>query len=174
MAIYLVSNGPVQSPAAAMSVLPTGTSIKTMLQVKPGTTTPLWICEWGVSFDGSAAATPGKVELLETDVAATVVAFVANDITKLDAGAIAGGDPTTAIFSVGTSASGYQASAEGSITSIRYLDSPKLIAPTNQYEKQFPLAIWPMIQVSKFARIRITFATTVNMYCYMVLSTAGQ
>lgn len=159
---------------AAFAAVTTGTAIKTMLQVKPGTTTPLWICEWGLSFDGSAAATPIKVELIETDVTATVTATASADITKLDSGAIAGGDPTTAIIAVGTSATGYTATVEGSTTTVRNLDGPKFIAPTNQYEKQFPLAIWPMIQVSKFMRIRVTAGAAVNMYCYVVLSTAGQ
>lgn len=173
MAIYLIPNAAMQTTAAPTAVT-TGTSIKTMLQVKPGATTPLWICEWGLSFDGSAAATPIKVELIETDVAATVTAIAAADITKLDAGAIAGGDPTTAIVAVGTTSTGFTSSSEGSITAVRNLDSPKFIAPTNQYEKQFPLAIWPMIQVSKFARIRVTAGSAVNMYCYMIVSTAAQ
>lgn len=173
MAIYLIANGPMQTTVAFVAVT-TGTALKTMLQVKPGTTCPLWICEWGISYDGSAAATPGSLELIETDVAATVTASAAADITKLDAGAIAGGDPTTAIFAVGTTSTGYTSTSEGSITATRNLDGPKFVAPTNQYEKQFPLAIWPMVQVSKFARIRVKLGAAVNMYCYMVVSTAGQ
>jgi hypothetical protein len=80
-----------------------------MLQVKPSATILAKIVEWGVSFDGSAAATPGKVELIETDVAATVTASVANDITKFDANALSGGDPTTNLIQVGTAATGYTA-----------------------------------------------------------------
>jgi hypothetical protein len=154
---------------AAFAAVTTGTAIKTMLQVKPSATIGAKIVEWGVSFDGSAAATPGKVELIETDVAATVTAFVANDITKLDADALMGGDPTTNLIQVGTTASGYTASAEGTITAVRNLDGPKFIAPTNQYEKQFPLGERGFIQPGKFARIRVTFAAAVNMYCYMIL-----
>jgi hypothetical protein len=73
LALYLIGNGAMQTTAAFVAVT-TGTAIKTMLQVKPGATTVLKIIEWGISFDGSAAATPGKVELIETDVAATVTA----------------------------------------------------------------------------------------------------
>ena len=75
---------------AAQAVVTTGTAIKTLLQVKASATTTFKIKEWGISFDGSAAATPIKCELLETDVAATVTAAVANDITKLDAAALSG------------------------------------------------------------------------------------
>ena len=61
MAKYLIANGPMQTTGAFAPVT-TGTAIKTLLQIKPGATTILKICEWGISFDGSAAATPGKFE----------------------------------------------------------------------------------------------------------------
>lgn len=168
MAKYLIGNGPMQT-TAAFAVVTTGTAIKTLLQVKPGATTILKICEWGISFDGFSAAAPGKVELIETDVAATVTAHATADITKLDAAAIAQGDPVTALIAVGTAASGYTASVEGSITAVRNLDGPQLIAPTNQFIKQFPLGCEPIIQSGKFARIRVTFAAAINAYCYMVV-----
>jgi hypothetical protein len=168
MALYLIPNGAMQTTAGFVKVA-TGTAIKTMLQFKPGATTAFKIVEWGVSYDGSAAATPGEVELIETDVAATVTASVANDITKYDPMALLNGDPTTALISVGVSATGYTASAEGSITAVRNLDGSQLIAPTNQFIKQFPLGREPVVQSGKFGRIRVTFGTTVNMYCYVVV-----
>lgn len=167
MALYLIANGPSPTTAAQVYVT-TGTAIKTMLQVKPGATIAAKIIEWGISFDGSAAATPGKVELLETDVAATVTASAAADIVKYDAAALLGGDPTTALFSVGTTSTGYTATGEGTITATRMLDV-QLIAPTNQYVKQFPLGREPVIQAGKFGRIRVTFGSAVNAYCYMIL-----
>lgn len=170
MALYIIANGPMQTTAAFATVT-TGTSIKTMLQVKPGSTQTMRVVEYGFSFDGSAAATPGKIELIETDVAATVTASVANDITKLDGDAIAAGDPTTAVFSVGTSATGYTATVEGSITSVRNLHAPQLVAPTNGFLYQIPLGDEPVIQAGKFARIRMTFGAAVNAYCYMKLRT---
>lgn len=154
---------------AAFAPVTTGTSIKTLLQIKPGSTNFAKIIEWGISFDGSAAATPGKVELIETDVAATVTAAVAADITKLGAESLSAGDPTTSLISVGTSATGYTATVEGSITSVRNLDGPQLIAPTTQFVKQFPLGREPVIQPSKFGRIRVTFGAAVNAYCYLIL-----
>jgi hypothetical protein len=140
-----------------------------MLQVKASATIVAKIIEWGISFDGSAAATPGKVELIETDVAATVTASVANDITKYDSDALVGGDPTTNLIQVGTSATGYTATVEGSITAVRNLAGPQLIAPTIQFIQQFPLGREPVIQVNKFGRIRVTFAAAVNAYCYVIL-----
>jgi len=164
---YLIANGPMPT-TAAQAVVTTGTAIKTMLQVKPGSTTVAKIVEWGISFDGSAAATPIKVELLETDVAATVTASVANDIVKMDSDALSAGDPTTSLIAVGTTSTGYTSTSEGTITAVRMFD-PQLIAPTNQYIKQFPLGERPVIQPGKFARIRVTAGAAVNAYCYMVL-----
>ena len=167
MALYLFANGPMPT-TAAQAVVTTGTAIKTLLQVKPSATIAIKIVEWGISFDGSAAATPIKCELLETDVAATVTAAVANDLTKYDADAIAGGDQTTNLIQVGTTSTGYTATAEGTITAVRMFDV-QLIAPTNQYVKQFPLGREPIIQVSKFARIRVTAGAAVNAYAYVLL-----
>lgn len=167
MALFLIANGASPTTAAQVAVT-TGTAIKTLLQVKPSATIVAKIVEWGISFDGSAAATPIKVELLETDVAATVTAAVAADIVKLDGAALMGGDPTTNLFPVGTTSTGYTASGEGSITATRMFDV-QFIAPTSQYVKQFPLGREPVIQISKFARIRVTAGAAVNAYCYMIL-----
>lgn len=167
MALYLIANGPMPT-TAAQAVLATGTAIKTHVQVQASATLTLTIVEWGVSFDGSAAATPGKVELCETDVAATVTAHVASGVQKYDCAAMGGGDPTTNLIQVGTAATGYNASAEGSITVVRMFD-PQLIPPTAPYVKQFPLGLEPTIAIGKFARIRMTFGTTVNAYAYMIV-----
>jgi hypothetical protein len=167
MALFLIANGPMPT-TAAQAVVTTGTAIKTLLQIKASATKPFKIKEWGISFDGSAAAAPIKCELLETDVAATVTASAAADIHKLDGEALAAGDPTTNLVPVGTTSTGYTATAEGTITAVRMFD-PQLIAPTNQYVKQFPLGLEPVVQVSKFARIRVTAAAAVNAYCYMII-----
>lgn len=169
MALYLLPNGPMQT-TAAMSPITTGTAVKTLLQFKPSATLQAKIIEWGISFDGSAAATPGRVELIETDVAATVTPFVTADITRYDSDALMGGDPVSNLIQVGASASGYTASVEGATTVTRDLDAPQFIAPTNQFIKQFPLGREPVVQIAKFARIRVTFAVAINAYCYMIVS----
>jgi hypothetical protein len=167
MAQFLIPNGPMPT-TASQAVVATGTNIITLLQVKASATKTFKIKEWGISFDGSAAATPIKVELLETDVAATVTASTEADITDLDADALMGGDETTNLIVVGTTSTGYTASGEGSITAVRMFDM-QLIAPTNQYVKQYPLGCEPMVQVSKFARIRVKAGASVNAYCYMII-----
>lgn len=166
--LYLIVNGPGPTTAVVPPVT-TGTALKTMVQVKPKATVQMRIKEWGISFDGSAAATPGKVELIEVDVAATVTAFVAADIHKYDESALLAGDPTTAYFEVGTAASGFTASAEGTITAARLMDGPQLVAPTTQFSKQLPLGVGSVIQAGKFARIRVQFGTAINTLCWMLV-----
>jgi hypothetical protein len=168
MARYKIYNGPIPTTAALASVT-TGTAIKTMLQVKPSATLGLHVVEWGCSFDGSAAATPGKVELIETGtVAATVTASVANDINKYDAAALMGGDPTTNLIQVSTTATGYTATAEGTITASRLLMAD-MVAPTNQFVYQFPLGERPFVQANNILRVRVHFAAAINMICWVVV-----
>ncbi len=171
MALYLIVNGPMQTTAQFAAVT-TGTSIKTMLQIKPSATIHAKIVEWGFSIDGHASCTGVQVELIETDVAATVTATATADITKLDANALAGGDPVTNLLPVGTTSTGYTSTSEGSITAVRNLALPQYLLGTQaqSFVQQFPLGREPIIQISKFGRVRVLAAgNAVNMKCYVVL-----
>lgn len=166
--LYKIYNGPSPTTGSQVPVA-TGTSLKTLLQVKPGATQIIKIREWGISFDGSAAATPGIVSLTVTDTAATVTAHVAAGIHKYDSEALAAGDPTTNIFAVGTTSTGYTASGEGTVGTNRMADN-QLIAPTNQLIYQFPLGVAFVVQPSEFLRIRATFASgSINAICYVLV-----
>ena len=164
MALYSIFNGPMPT-TAAQAVVTTGAAIKTLLQLKPFN--QIKIVEWGVSFDGSVAATPIKCELLETGtVFATVTASADADISKLS-----GADQAVASvagLTLGTAATGYTASGEGSITTVRMFDA-QLIAPTNQYVKQFPLGREPVLVIGNSCRIRVTAGAAVNAYAYMII-----
>jgi hypothetical protein len=170
MALYLLPNGPMPTTAAQAAVT-TGTAIKTMLQVKLGASTnhPAKVVEWGISFDGSAAATPIKCELLTTGtVGATITEFVAADIISLDPNTAAVTDDFPFAFTAAGDESGYTATAEGTITATRMMDV-QFIAPTNQYLKQFPLGREPMFKASEFLRIRVTAGAAVNAFCYLII-----
>lgn len=166
---FLIPSGAMQTTAVLATIALTSATLKTILQVKPGATIIAKISEWGVSFDSAVLATPGAIELVETDVAGTVTATAAADITKLDSDALMGGDPTTALIAVGTTSTGYNCSSEGSITAIRNLDAPSFIEPIGAFKWQFPLGDEPVIQAGKFARIRCKVPTGVNCYGYMKL-----
>ncbi len=165
--LFTIFNGAMQTTGAPTKVA-TGTSNKTMLQVKPANV-PLRIVEWGCSFDASAAATPGVVELIDTGtVAATVTASVTADITQVDAEAVHFNSNST-FFTLSTITTGYTATIEGSVAAVRNLGGPQLIAPTNQFIEQFPLGYRPYLIVANYMRIRMTFGTTVNAFCYVLV-----
>lgn len=170
MGLYQVFNGPAPTTASFAAVT-TGTNIKTMLQVKLGGSTNQVgkIKEWGISFDGSAAATPIECELLSTGtVAATITEFVAADIFNIgdpNAGAVTDDFPLA--FTAAGDESGYTASAEGTITATKLYDV-QFVAPTNQYVKQFPLGLEPCWKASDFLRIRVKAGAAVNCICYII------
>lgn len=163
MALYWAANGAMPT-TAALSPVVTGTSVKTLLQIATPSTRAIRVVEWGISFDGSAAATPIRCELIQTDVAATVTAHVSAGVQPYsDANAPASG------MTLGTSATGYSSSAEGSITATRWGDL-QLIAPTTSYVKMWPLGREFAVPVSKFLRVRVTAGTSVGAYTYIVWS----
>lgn len=166
MALYKIYNGPFPTTAAQLAVT-TGTSIKTMLQVKGVTAMPIRVKAWGVSMDGSAAAAGIQWELLETGtVFATVTASVAADILGWDE--IGRNRASTTFFDVGTAATGYTSSAEGTITATRVFDS-QFVQPTGQYAWEFSLGNEPIVASVSALRIRCKAAAAVNAVCWMIL-----
>jgi hypothetical protein len=165
-----------QATTAAPVKQPTGTAIRTMMQLAPAAGYAMRVIEWGCSFDGSSAATPGQVELFATTVAATMsTAYGTGDIQPY-------GDPNAAPNTSGssgvplnlsTSTSGFATAAvtEGSVANYRGFDV-QMVSPTNQYVKQFPLGREPELNghaTTEYLRVRMTFGTTVNAYIYVIV-----
>jgi len=175
---YMVYNS-AQATTAAPVKQPTGTAIRTMMQLAPLVSSfPVKIIEWGCSFDGSAAATPGQVELFACTGAATMsTAYAAADIQpwgdRLNTPANTAGSSGSPL-SLGTALSGFATAAvtEGTVANYRGFDLQQ-IAPTNQYVKMFPLGREPQFggnsATQEFLRVRMTFGASVNAYVYVVL-----
>jgi len=160
MTLYVAYNGPAPT-TAALAPTSTGTAIKTHLQIATPSTRDIKVIRWGISFDGSSAATPIKVELIQTDVAATGgTAHVASGVMPYDSNAPA------SLMTLGTGATGYNFTTEGTITATRIADA-QLIAPTSQYIYEWSLGREFMVPVSKFLRIRTTAGASVNAYCFV-------
>jgi hypothetical protein len=160
---YLAWNFAAPTTAAPVPVT-TGTAIKTLLQIAPPSsapTTEIYIIRWGITFDGTAAAAPIKCELIETDVAATVTAHVAAGIVST-----ARPNDAASTMTLGTAATGFTASAEGTTTASRLLDFQQ-VAPNGGYVMQFPLEQEPSVRTGKFLRVRVTAAAAVNASCYV-------
>lgn len=168
---YIVFNS-AQPTTAANVKQPTGTAVRTMIQIAPATGTPIRPIAWGCSFDGFAAALPGQVELFETTVAATMsTAYAAGDIMPYsDPNATAntaGGSGVPLNLSTATSGFATAAVTEGTVANYRSAWAG-LVAPTNQFDYQFPLGREFEVAPGKFFRLRVTFGTTVNMVAYII------
>lgn len=151
---------------AAQAAVTTGTAIKTMLQLSTPSTRQIQLISWGFTIDDTAGA-DGVVELLQTDVAATVTAHVAAGVQPIDPNAPA------SLLTLGTSNTGYTGTAEGSITATRVFDAVSLSSTTGEspytYAYQWMPDERPIIAVSRFLRVRATTATTaVDMRCWVV------
>lgn len=155
---YTVWNGPAPTIAAQQKVA-TGTAIKTQLQLATPSTRQIRIIEWGWSLDAAPATTgTGAVELLQTDVAATVTAHVATGVQPRVPGTPA------SLMTLGTANTGYSASSEGATTASRVFDVMSLSSATGESALSGG-RIWlpgrgPIVAVSTFLRVRMTTPTT--------------
>lgn len=158
MHVYTAYNGPMPTTASQVSVT-TGTTIKTMLQIATPSTRKLQIVAWGFSFDDPPGA-DGVLELLETDVAATVTAHVASGVQPEDSS-----DPAS-LVTLGTSATGYTGTAEGSITATRVFDVVSLSSTSGESVlsggREWLPNRGPIVPISKFLRIRATTPSTAS------------
>jgi hypothetical protein len=167
---YIVWNGPAPTTAAQQSVT-TGTAIKTMLQLSTPSTRQIQLLEWGWSSDDPPGA-DGVIELLQTDVAATVTAHVNAGVQNLDP------NGANTLLTLGTANTGYTSSAEGTTTASRVFDVVSLSSVSGesglQYVRQWMPDARPIIPVSKFLRVRATTPTTaIDLRCWIVFQEVG-
>lgn len=162
---YKCWNGAMPTTAAQPKVA-MANGVKTMLQLATPSTRQLQIISWGFSIDLAPTAA-GTVELLQTDVGATITQHVAAGIQPLDPNA-----PASQLLIATTGQTGYTASAEGTTTASRVFDTKQIpiVAGSTDltYSYQFMPDERPIMAISKFLRVRTTFgATTSSMTCWV-------
>lgn len=169
---YFVQNSAMVTTAAPVKQ-PTGTAIRTMMQLAPAAGTGVMrVHEWGFSLDAYTIA--GQIELLDagTVFATMSTAYAVADIQPHnDATAPANTSGTSGVpLNLGTALSGFATAAvtEGTISAARMKDLQ--LDPQGPYVKQWPLGLEPEIPAGNGLRIRATFGTTVNMYAYVIVS----
>lgn len=154
---YQVWNAPMPT-TTAMAGVATASGVKTMLQVAAPSTRQLEI----ISYRFSLSVTPPgliTVELIQTDVAATVTAHIASGIVALDPNA------TASLVTLGTSATGYTATVEGVTTATRVFDTQQLAIAAGNNELSKTYQFMPdkerwIVDKSKFLRLRVTATST--------------
>ena len=130
--------------------------VKTMLQLSTPATRQIQLISWGFTLD---TATAGVVELLQTNVAATVTAHVAAGVQPLDPNSPA------SLLTLGVSNTGYTATVEGATTVTRVFDVQQVAAsapPNLSYFYQWAPGERPIVAVSTVLRVRTTFAATTS------------
>lgn len=155
--LYLAIPGAGSGDASQVA---TGTALKTLLQVATPSTTHITVRGWGISFEGTASTgVPIQVSFSDTNVAATVTTLTPDkwESTDIQASLCVGG----------ASATGTNASAEGTITSARLIDA-QLVHPQSGYSIWYPESARPIIQPSRFLRVRTTASATVDAIPWIV------
>lgn len=129
---------------------------------------------FGLSPDGSAAATPGKVEIFETTGAATMsTAYAAGDIMPFSPYSAAANTAgaTGVPFNLSTTTSGFATGAvtEGTVAGYRPAWVGQL-PPTQPFDYQFPLGREFELTPQNYLRLRVTFGSgSVNLISYFVI-----
>ena len=153
---FIVWNGPAPTTAAQASVA-LASGVKTLLQLATPADMQIRLVGWGYSIDSTP---PGivEMELIGADVAATVTAHVSGGVVNLDPNGAA------TRLTLGTSATGFTATVEGTIGTSRVFGARKVgLAAGNtdlNYDWLWPYQTGPVIAVSKFVRVRSTATST--------------
>jgi hypothetical protein len=167
---YIVYNSAMVTTAAPVKQ-PTGTAIRTMMQLAPNY--PIRVVSWGFSADASALAIPGQVELIDTGAifGTLSTAYATADIQPYnDPNAPAQTAGSTGFpLSMGTtslSAFATGATTEGAITATRMGDV-KLLDPVATWDRDWVLGREFEVPAGHCLRVRATFAASVNAICYV-------
>lgn len=152
---YFASPRATTAPFMPTVVALVAATTKTVLQVASPSTTDITVLGWEVSFDGaSGTAVPVICQLLDGDVAATVTSLTPDNY---------GNSQQPASLCVGgTALTGFNASAEGTLTSVRALGSGH-VHPQAGYGLWFPDDARPRVAPSRFLRIRCLAPAGVNV-----------
>ena len=139
--------------------------LRTMLQVATPSTTKIRVVAWGISFDGIVVTNPaGVVDLIDVNVAATVTTLTAEEWGS--------SDQQASLCVGGTALTGYNGSAEGSITNSIILDGQQ-VHPQTGYSIWYPDGKGPVVEKSRFLRIRTLFSVTINCIPWIIWDEPG-
>ena len=163
MTEYRLGARATTSPFEPVVVALTAATTKTVLQLATPSTTDIRVLGWGVSFDAAAAAQPGWCQLIVLSYAATVTAMSPENWGNTLS-------PASLCVS-GTTASGYNASGEGTPgTADAELDAQH-VYPQSGYGVWFPdspAGNQSRVAPSRFVRIRCKFPGAVNVLPWIV------
>lgn len=149
-------------PPATVATSATSGTVKTILQIRPATTVKVRVIEWGYTFD-VAPTNPVRVELVDTGTVYATVTTIGSGVRMYNDQTGVGSTVQT-----GTTHTGFNASAEGTITSSRLLGYQ--YDNGIYFKQQFPLGREPEVGVDRALRVRATPTTSaaINMQAYVI------
>lgn len=163
---FIIWSGDTHALTAPLASIASGASAgvhKTIQQLVPPAAGSFRVIRWGYIAD-AVPASPFDIDLVETgSVAATVTAHVSGSLTKL------GDHNATSQLQLGTALTGYNASAEGTITATRLLDARR----ENGLYMAWPFELGrePEIWNGNVLRVRVapTTAAAINLRTFVVV-----
>lgn len=164
MALYVAYNTAFSATTGVQAGASYATGAKIAIQLDIPSTLLVTVVEYGVSFDGSAAATPAIVELVQASAASTCsTAHTTTTVQPI-------GDNSSLATKLNFGAATDTGYGNGSITSntTEKTFDRQYVAPTGQYVKQWPLGREPVCAGSKFLQLRVNTSATVNMIGYIM------
>lgn len=168
MATFIAYNSALSTTTGIATGFSYATGAKIALQLQIPDSGQIELIEWGVSFDGSTAATPALLEVASTDAGSTCSSGHTTTTVKnlLDPNGPA------SRLTMGTTGTGYGNGAITTNTTLRMADR-QYVAPTNQYVKMWPLGSYPKFgngATENFLQFRINTSATVNAIVYAVFN----
>lgn len=165
MALFIAYNSALSTTTNIDGGTSYATGAKVALQLQIPDSGFIKLVEWGMSFNGSAAATPATVEVATTDSGTTLTSHTTTTVKCLDVPA----GPASRL-TMATTGTAYGAVAIATNTTLRPLDR-QFIAPTSQYVKMWPLGREPIIgngTAENFLQLRVNTSATVSAIGYFV------
>lgn len=162
MTLYVAYNCAIDATTGVMAGTSYTATAKCAIQLATPSTISVRVVEWGVSFSGTAAAAPSIVTLAQASAATTsLTAHSTSTVMPI------GDNAKASSLTMGTGSTGYGAATIITNTTERQI-AGALVAPTTQYEKQWPLGREPVILPSKYLQLRINTAATYTAIAYVV------
>lgn len=162
MTLYVAYNCAIDATTGVMSGTSYATGAKCAIQLATPSTISVRVVEWGVSFSGTAAGAPAVCTLAQASAATTsLTAHSTSTVMPV------GDNAKASSLTMGTGSTGYGAATIITNTTERQF-AGALVAPTTQYEKQWPLGREPVILPSKYLQLRINTAATYTAIAYVI------
>lgn len=151
--LYVATPQGANASAQGTVVAVAAATLKTHIQVTTPSTRDIFVSSWWIEFDGSAAAVPIKVDLANAAAITATVTSLAPQKYDLSA------DAPASLCVGGTSATGFNASAEGTIVAGNVIECHHVPQTAGLYVQYTPGINRPYIPVSANLRLRTLVAS---------------